>query len=355
MMLVLSAMNAGIFTLAEAAPIVIGADLGTTSTVMIAAVKGTLEKRRVALSHFFFNCATNLLALLMLPLLLAFITQVLRINDPLYAVVAFHSIFNVMGIILFLPLLGRFEQFLKWLVPEQQGGWTLGTHIRQVPASVVEAATEAARKELSNLLLHAVRLNLHCFKLNPADIFPAELHAYTAGHHLYDDDYAALKRTTGEMLGYTYSVQGHAHSEHREDLQELTHINHAVRNVGYAAKFIKDIRHNLLEFRHTGSEPMQAVQASIHAWAAELYRALLMLVVNRNPELALEHYMELKRVLRAQYESLQQEIYRASGENKIDDEETASALNAVRAIYLSTTALLEAGGVLLGMEQDSGA
>jgi hypothetical protein len=80
-----------------------------------------------------------------------------------------------------------------------------------------------------------------------------------------------------------------------------------------------------------------------------------MLVVNRNPELALEHYMELKRVLRAQYESLQQEIYRASGENKIDDEETASALNAVRAIYLSTTALLEAGGVLLGMEQDSGA
>ena len=345
MMIILSAMDAGILSLAEAAPIVIGADLGTTSTVMLGAIKGTLEKRRVALSHFFFNVATSLLALLSLPLLLYFITRVISMQDPLYSLVAFHSFFNLIGIILFIPLINRFIQFLHWLVPDSQGKGDLGVHIRRVPTSVAEAAIEAVRKELFSLLIHAIKLNLRCFKLNPSQAFPEALQEYLGEHHLYEDDYALLKRAGGELLGYTYTVQTHTKDE--GDVRELTQLNHAIRNAGYAAKFIKDIRHNLLEFRHTPSETIQSQQAELHKWAAEIYRRLLTLIINRNPELADEHYQELKRELRTRYESFQHDIYQTSGENRIDDEETSSLLNVNRAIYLSTSALLEATGVLL--------
>lgn len=349
MVIVLGAMHAGLLSLHEAAPIVIGADLGTTSTIMLAALKGTREKRRVALSHFFFNLVTNLLALLMYPLLLGMITSTLRITDPLFALVAFHSIFNVAGIALFMPWLRQFEKFLIWMVPDEDGVYAPGQHIRQVPTGIADAATQAARLELSGMILHAIKLNLHCFKLNPPDVFPRELQAGSE-HHLYEDDYAALKRASGEMLGYTFAVQ--ARSQDQDDIRELTRLNHAVRNTGYAAKFIKDIRHNLVEFRHADAEALQEYQQTLHIWVTDLYRRLLLLIANRNPELAEDHFETLKADLRNRYEGLQQTVYRASGENQLDDETTATLLNVIRAIYLSTSALLEAVAVLLHIEKD---
>lgn len=350
MVMVLSAMDAGIFTLTEAAPIVIGADLGTTSTVLLAVLKGTREKRRVALSHFFFNLVTNLVALMLIPLLLGMVSNTLRIQDPLFSLVAFHSSFNLLGIALFMPFLGHFERFLMWLVPNQDDQGTLGLHIRQVPANIADAATEAARKELFNLVIHAIKLNMHCFKLNPAETFPDELRAYIGEHRLFDDDYAALKRASGEILGYTFTVQ--THSQDQEDLQELTRLNHAVRNVGYAAKFIKDIRHNLVEFRHAESDLLQEYQKILHAWAGDLYRQLVILAANRNPELAEERYEELKRNLRERYESMQQRVYLAAGENRIEDEGITSVLNVVHVIYLSTSAFLEAIQVILRIDKE---
>lgn len=88
-MILLTAMHTGVITLNEAAPFAIGADLGTTSTILLGGLKGSGEKRRVALSHFFFNVVTSLLALLMLPLLLYFIRDVLSLHDPLYSLCCF--------------------------------------------------------------------------------------------------------------------------------------------------------------------------------------------------------------------------------------------------------------------------
>lgn len=354
MMIILSAMDAGIFSLAEAAPMAIGADLGTTSTVLLGTLKGSLEKRRVALSHFFFNIATALMALLMLSPLLQFITRTMKINDPLYSLVAFHSLFNVIGIILFIPWVNQFIRFLHWLVPDREIEGDLGIHLKRVPPGIteaaIEAAIEAARKDIFSQLIHTIKLNLRCFKLNPAQVFPDNLQEYLGGHHRYEDDYARLKRASGEFLGYTYTVQTHSRDEN--DLHELSRLNHAIRNVSYAAKFIKDIRHNLLEFRHASSEIVQFQKTELHKWAAEIYHALLTLMNNRNPELAEENFEHVKQDLRSRYELFQQNIYRASGENRIDDEETSSLLNVNRAIYLSTSALLEAIGVLLRIDKE---
>ena len=48
MMVVLSALHAGVISVTEAIPIAIGSNIGTTSTVLLGAVDGLVEKRRVA-------------------------------------------------------------------------------------------------------------------------------------------------------------------------------------------------------------------------------------------------------------------------------------------------------------------
>ncbi|MCB0385035.1 MAG: Na/Pi cotransporter family protein, partial [Bdellovibrionales bacterium] len=62
MMITLSALNADILTLHQAAALVIGADLGTTVTALLGAAQGTPTKKRVAMAHFLFNLVTDLLA-----------------------------------------------------------------------------------------------------------------------------------------------------------------------------------------------------------------------------------------------------------------------------------------------------
>lgn len=345
MMILLTAMYAGVITLNEAAPFAIGANLGTTSTVLLGGLKGSGEKRQVAFSHFFFNVVTSLLALLMLPLLLYFISDVIHLNDPLYSLVLFHSLFNFIGILIFLPMLERFIRFLEWLVPLEE--YEICAFIKQVPSKVTDAAIVAIEKELVRMCALSMHLNLRCFKIMAKSISRDPLFAETTSPKPYDDDYAMLKRAGGELLGYNYAVQTQAQDE--DDVRKLTRLNHAIRNTTYAAKFIKDVRHNLVEFRHSPSPLVESTYADLHDWIEEFYPKLADLLLNKHPELAIENYEESKAAVRTAYERIHQDIYHAIGQEQLEDEEASSLLNTNRQIYLSNSALLESVHVIISL------
>ncbi len=348
MMIVLSAMHAGAFTLEEAAPIVIGADLGTTSTILLGSLKGSREKRRVALSHFFYNTITASLALLFLPLFLYFILHVLKMTDPMFSVVMFHSLFNIVGISLFIPFVDRFILFLEWLVPEEKEKASCN-YITKVPAKVTDAAMEAVNKELQTMLMHTMCLNLRSFNLKKDSVFPYDLEFANGNNLPYEDDYILLKRAEGEVLGYTYQVQ--SKTQNHEELSEITELNHAVRNASYAAKFVKDIRHNLSDFRQSSSAAVEMLQAEFQKEVVTIYKRVLVTLQNKDPELAAEHFMGLRKYVRQSYERFAQDIYAESGEDRINDMETSSLLNANRAFYLSNMAMLESLRVLLAIPE----
>ena len=111
MMVTLAALHTGVIELPAAAAIAIGADLGTTTTVLIGAVKGGAGKKRVALAHVIFNVTTAVLAFGLLMPLLGVVSAV-GIRDPLFSLVAFHSLFNFLGIVIFLPVMRPFANFL---------------------------------------------------------------------------------------------------------------------------------------------------------------------------------------------------------------------------------------------------
>ena len=348
MMIVLSAMHAGAFTLQEAAPIVIGADLGTTSTVLLGSLKGSREKRRVALSHFFFNTVTDLSALLLMPVLLFIILNVFKMTDPLLSVVTFHSLFNVIGICLFLPFIDRFIKFLHWLLPDKEVEEKC-VIINKVSAKVTDAAMEAVEQELKLLLIHCLTLNLRCFKVQASKVIPPGLKAAKTKNLQYEVDYADLKQTEGEMLGYTYLIQ--SDSEDRSELSKITRLNHAIRNAIYAAKFIKDIRHNLAECRRSSSEEIKGLHETFRTEVIIIYKHILRNLLNSSPELVTDHFTELHIYIRKSYERLIQDVYTSSGKDMITDLETSSLLNMNRSLYLSNMAMLESLSVLLGISE----
>lgn len=114
--IVLTAAGGGVIPLGTGAALVVGANLGTTSTAMLAVIGATPNAKRVAAGHVAFNLVTGLVALALLPVLLLAIVQgreLLHLEaEPAAVLAAFHTLFNLLGVALLWPLTGRLIRFL---------------------------------------------------------------------------------------------------------------------------------------------------------------------------------------------------------------------------------------------------
>jgi phosphate:Na+ symporter len=114
--LTLTAASGGVISLAAAAAMVIGANVGTTSTAGLAVIGATPNAKRVAAAHLIFNLFTGLVALLLMPgmLWLVHVTgAALGLHDaPAVSLALFHTVFNVLGVVLMLPLSQRLSHWL---------------------------------------------------------------------------------------------------------------------------------------------------------------------------------------------------------------------------------------------------
>jgi phosphate:Na+ symporter len=106
--IILTSVGGGVVPIEAGACLVIGANVGTTSTAAISVVGATSNAKRVALAHVAFNVTTGLVALVTLPLLLLLVgrfRQTLGLaSEPAAVVAAFHTLFNLLGVALMLPL-----------------------------------------------------------------------------------------------------------------------------------------------------------------------------------------------------------------------------------------------------------
>ncbi|MCW8901672.1 MAG: Na/Pi symporter [Gammaproteobacteria bacterium] len=113
----LTAVTGGVLGLYAAAAMVIGANVGTTSTAGFAVIGATSNAKRVAAAHVIFNVATGIVALVTLPLLFLIVKttgQVLGLEDiPAVTLALFHTTFNILGVLLMLPLTRKMTGFLE--------------------------------------------------------------------------------------------------------------------------------------------------------------------------------------------------------------------------------------------------
>ena len=116
----LTAVYSGAISFPQAAAIVIGMDVGTTVTAALATIGGSAETRRTGYSHVIYNLLTAVMALLLLtPYTLVwqtFADGALAAHAEI-ALVAFHSLFNLLGVVLVLPFAAQFARMMTRLVP----------------------------------------------------------------------------------------------------------------------------------------------------------------------------------------------------------------------------------------------
>lgn len=146
--LTLTALHSGAIGLTQAAYLVIGQNLGTTVKAILASAGATIPARRTALAHILFNAAAGLLAFVVAPQLLALVdwlTHTLGKADPAVSIALFHTVFNLLGAAIFLPLIAPFARLVTRLIPDSGPAFTrhLDRSLLLAPSVAVEATARA--------------------------------------------------------------------------------------------------------------------------------------------------------------------------------------------------------------------
>ncbi|MCA0873092.1 Na/Pi symporter [Seohaeicola saemankumensis] len=121
MALALVFLQTGAINVSQAAAIVIGMNIGTTFTALLASVGGSRVMRRAALANLGFNIATSVIAFPLLALMSGLLLHWSETTGPLTALLLFHTGFNLVGTLLFLPLTDRYTAWITRLVPDPAG------------------------------------------------------------------------------------------------------------------------------------------------------------------------------------------------------------------------------------------
>ena len=218
--IILTTLFAGIINFEQGAGMVIGANVGTTVTIILGAIGGIPVKKQTAASSLAFNMGTALVVLLAMPLLLWIIRDLFGLeNNTVLGIALFHTLFNLIGVLVFFPWIPTLARFLEGLFPEKRT--TLNRFILNTSPQVPEAAIAALRKEILQQLVVSIRFIGAQYGLRPGP--------NGAQPHDPSPAYEDLERYHAEI--FTFYAKMQAQSLHEGEALQLEPVIRASRSI----------------------------------------------------------------------------------------------------------------------------
>lgn len=130
----------GVIEFRTAAALVMGENIGTTVTALLASIGTTTNAKRAAYAHFFFNVIGTAWFIALFPVAIKGLSALIAsktgfnpldihiddMDETEFATVITsgialtHTTFNVINVIIFIPLIGFLAKFVTWLAPEKE-------------------------------------------------------------------------------------------------------------------------------------------------------------------------------------------------------------------------------------------
>lgn len=108
--------SCGIISLEMACALVLGANIGTCITPFITSFKANVTARRTALSHLLFNIFGSIWALI----LFKHFCNIINIGVPEFSIALFHTIFNVINLLILIWFTSYLEKMVTWLIKDKK-------------------------------------------------------------------------------------------------------------------------------------------------------------------------------------------------------------------------------------------
>lgn len=117
--MVITLAKKGLLTLSAGIAVMLGAELGTCADTLLATIRSDRQSVKTGLFHLLFNIVSISLGLLLFPWFVELIESISHNTSLEQKVANAHMIFNIAGVLLFIPLVDVVEKVLNKLLPQK--------------------------------------------------------------------------------------------------------------------------------------------------------------------------------------------------------------------------------------------
>lgn len=107
----------GLIPLEGAIPVLLGDNIGTCITAVLASLRANLTAKRVAAAHVMFNVIGSIIFVILMPFFIKFVLLVSPDGDIARQIANAHSAFNILNTLLFMPFVNPFIKLVEKIVP----------------------------------------------------------------------------------------------------------------------------------------------------------------------------------------------------------------------------------------------
>lgn len=281
--LIITALAAGQVSYENALALAIGANVGTSITAILVALGANASGKRLIGAHIVFNVFTGVVALACISVLLTAVDAIsalvgIAADNHTLKLALFHTIFNLLGVALMLPLINRLVSVLERLFTEYELLRDQPRYLSEASLALPQVALQAITKETKHLFSNAFTLIAHGVSLHRDSVTGTENLQQLVdrpGRLIeidLDEQYEQkIKDIYSANIEFLSRAQAEATHEYADAFNALRHAN---MDVVAAIKAVKHLRKNLLLYMRSDNRFIRCEYNRFRERIGEVLRSL---------------------------------------------------------------------------------
>ncbi|MFQ5355241.1 MAG: Na/Pi cotransporter family protein [Mariprofundaceae bacterium] len=282
LVLIITALAAQQISYENGLALAIGANVGTTITAILGALSSNELGKRLAGAHLIFNVTTGLIAIVFIQQLLSAVDVIsaavgIAETDYTLKLAVFHTLFNLIGIMVMLPFTNHLVRFLEGLIESEPDRYARPKYLNESALDFGDAALEALRMETSRVYAKATGVIAKGLSLEKEGIFSDTklkkvIKAYgKAIEYDIDDVYEhEIKSLCSAILDFTNKLS----PSEPEIARKVSRIRVANQTILSALKDVKHLQKNILQYIESDNPHISSEYNRLRQRIAKVMRRL---------------------------------------------------------------------------------
>lgn len=338
--LILTALSAGQVEYENTLALAIGANVGTTITAVLGSLSSNVAGKRLAGAHLIFNMVTGLVAVaLIFPLasLVNYLSVIFGIASTNFTLklALFHTIFNVLGVVLMIPFIKKMERVLLKVFKEKMDKDIdepkyLNEAILEFSATAISSLIKESKYLYKNAMFEIVAhaLNIHREDIKSDKKIKKIIKKSTEDMHIDVENlyYKKVKTIYGEIIKYATTAQNKLDLT-KEQNNTITDIKIANRKMVEIIRDVRELNKNVTLALSTDNKNLIGVYDSFRKKLTKVLRVIYLFRTEDDTDKYAEKLTQLKKQAKVNIRLSNKSIDRLIRKDLISVEMASSLFN----------------------------
>lgn len=318
----------------NALALVIGANIGTTITWILASLSANINGKRLALADFSFKTTTAIICIIFFPILVWVVNNIgdffaIQAENYTLRVALFHTLFNLIWVVVLSPFIGKISKIATSIIQDKKEYSPVEFHyISKESLAFPDTAIQSIKKE--SLRMYGIAFDVFAliFWLKKTDIETAN---FSKGSirilpedeidSIYDEKIKVLYSHILTVLIDTELQQG---QDVYSSLQKLKHIN---RSLVSSIKNIENMSPSFTRYLRSSNTSIRQEYENIIDDILQVLHISHKISISKDPAETLELFAHMQRLIEQKDITKNSHYSKLVGEKKINHTMATALLN----------------------------